>query len=171
MESSIGLDRAATEEARRLLTACCGSTRWVDRMLDRRPFGGLAALLNAAREEWFALSPDDWREAFAHHPRIGGRDVLRARFTATRHLSEREQSGVSGASEDTLEALADGNREYERKFGYIFIICASGRRADEILDILRARLRNNPESEILQAAHEQARITGLRLEALDHAPL
>lgn len=166
MEPSIRLDRAPIEEARRLLTACCGSTRWVDRMLDRRPFGSRAALLDAAREEWFALPPDDWREAFGHHPKIGGRDGLRARVAATRHLSEREQSGVSGASEDILESLADGNREYERTFGYIFIVCASGRGADEMLELLRARLQNDAASEILIAAREQARITELRLEAL-----
>jgi 2-oxo-4-hydroxy-4-carboxy-5-ureidoimidazoline decarboxylase len=135
-------------------------------MLDRRPFGSRAGLLDAAREQWFALSPDDWREAFGHHPKIGGRDVLRARFAATRHLSEREQSGISGASEETLDALADGNREYEQKFGYIFIVCASGRGAAEMLEMLRARLPNDADSEILIAAREQARITELRLEAL-----
>ncbi len=166
MEPSIRLDRAPIEEARRLLTACCGSTRWVDRMLDRRPFGSRAALLDAAREEWFVLAPDDWREAFGHHPKIGGGDGLRARVAATRHLSEREQSGVSGASEDILESLADGNREYEQTFGYIFIVCASGRGADEMLEMLRARLQNDAASEILIAAREQARITELRLEAL-----
>jgi 2-oxo-4-hydroxy-4-carboxy-5-ureidoimidazoline decarboxylase len=135
-------------------------------MLDRRPFGSREGLRHAAHEEWFALSPDDWREAFGHHPEIGGRDGPRARFAATEHLSAREQSGVSGASEDTLEALADGNREYCQKFGYIFIVCASGRGAGEMLEMLRARLRNDPDSEILIAAREHARITELRLEAL-----
>jgi 2-oxo-4-hydroxy-4-carboxy-5-ureidoimidazoline decarboxylase len=166
MEPWIRLDRAPIEEARGLLTACCGSTRWVDRMLDRRPYGSRTALLTAAREEWFALTPNDWRDAFSHHPKIGGRDALRARFAATRHLSAREQSGVGGAPEDVLEALADGNREYERKFGYIFIVCASGRSADEMLALLRARLHNDTEPEILIAAREQARITELRLEAI-----
>jgi 2-oxo-4-hydroxy-4-carboxy-5-ureidoimidazoline decarboxylase len=166
MEPSIRLDRAPIEEARRLLTACCGSTQWVDRMLGRRPFGSREALLDAAREEWFALSPDDWREAFAHHPKIGGADVLRARFAATRQLSEREQSGIAGGPADVLQALADGNREYEEKFGYIFIVCASGRGADEMLEVLRARLHHDAESEILIAAREQARITELRLGAL-----
>lgn len=166
MEPSSRLDRASIEDARRLLIACCGSARWVDRMIERRPFGSMAALLSASREEWLGLSPDDWREAFDHHPRIGGRDVLRARFAATRQLSEREQAEIVGASDEVLEALAAGNQEYERKFGYIFIVCASGLGAGEMLEMLRARLRHDPESEIAVAALEQARITELRLKAL-----
>lgn len=166
MGPSLDLDGAPIDEARRALTACCGSSRWVERMLERRPFGSRPALLDAARETWDALSPADWREAFAHHPKIGDRDALRAGFAATRHLADREQAGVRGASQTTLEALADANREYERRFGYIFIVCASGRSADEMLEMLLSRLHNDPDAEILIAAREQARITVLRLEAL-----
>lgn len=135
-------------------------------MIARRPFGSRDALLAAAREEWFALSPDDWREAFSHHPKIGDREALRARFPATRHLSEREQAGVSGASDDVLEALAEGNLAYEQKFGHIFIVCATGRSAEEMLAALRARLVNDVDTEIRLAAGEQAKITALRLEQL-----
>jgi 2-oxo-4-hydroxy-4-carboxy-5-ureidoimidazoline decarboxylase len=166
MEPSTNLDRASPDNARRLLATCCGSTRWIDRMLARRPFGSREALFAAAREEWFALSPDDWPEAFSHHPKIGDRDGLRAKFAATRHLSEREQSGVDDAPEEVLDALAEGNRAYEQKFGYIFIVCASGKSAAEMLALLRARLPNNPEVEIRIAAGEQAKITELRLKAL-----
>lgn len=146
--------------------ACCGSSHWVDRMLARRPFGSRAALLAVAREEWFALSPEAWREAFAHHPKIGDLSALRTRFAATRHLSELEQTGVAGAPEEILEALANGNRAYEQKFGFIFIVCASGRSAGQMLDMLLTRLRNDPPTEILFAAEEQAQITARRLEAL-----
>lgn len=135
-------------------------------MIARRPFASRDALLAAAREEWFALSPDDWREAFSHHPKIGDREALRARFPATHHLSEREQAGVSGASDDVLEALAEGNLAYEQKFGHIFIVCATGRSAEEMLAALRARLVNDVDTEIRIAAGEQAKITALRLEQL-----
>ena len=132
-------------------------------MMARRPFRSRDALLAAAREEWFALSEGDWREAFAHHPAIGGRDALRARFAATRHLSGKEQAGADAASDEILNALAEGNREYFDKFGYIFIVCATGLTAGEMLERLRARLRNDPEAEIRVAAEEHALITELRL--------
>jgi 2-oxo-4-hydroxy-4-carboxy-5-ureidoimidazoline decarboxylase len=135
-------------------------------MLLRRPFGGVPALLTAAREEWFALAPDDWRDAFAHHPKIGDLGALRARFAATAALAEREQAGVAGAPDAILDALAEGNRAYEQKFGFIFIVCAAGRSAGEMLDMLRARLRNDLRTELLIAAEEQAQITARRLEVL-----
>jgi 2-oxo-4-hydroxy-4-carboxy-5-ureidoimidazoline decarboxylase len=135
-------------------------------MLLRRPFGSRPALLTAAREEWFALAPDDWRDAFAHHPKIGDLGALRARFAATAALAEREQAGVAGAPDAILDALAEGNRAYEQKFGFIFIVCAAGRSAGEMLDMLRARLRNDLRTELLIAAEEQAQITARRLEVL-----
>ena len=136
-------------------------------MLARRPFGSREALLTAARDEWFALDEADWREAFTHHPRIGDRESLRARFPSTAHLSAREQSGVSAASDEVLDALAAGNRAYEEKFGFIFIVFASGKSAEEMLGLLRARLGNDdPGREIRIAAGEHARITERRLESL-----
>jgi 2-oxo-4-hydroxy-4-carboxy-5-ureidoimidazoline decarboxylase len=125
-----------------------------------------AALLSAAREEWFALTREDWLEAFSHHPKIGDRDTLHKRFAATRHLSEREQAGVDGASGEVLDALAAGNRAYEEKFGYIFIVCASGKNATEMLGLLRSRLSNDPASGLRIAAAEQAKITEIRLQHL-----
>lgn len=166
MEPWRRLDLAAPDEARDLLQSCCGAAAWVDRMMARRPFGSREALVDAARDEWFALGRSDWLEAFRHHPKIGDRDSLRQRFARTAHLSECEQAGVDGASEDVLEALAEGNREYERRFGYIFIVCASGKPADEMLALLQRRLPNSPEVEIRVAAEEQARITELRLMKL-----
>ena len=132
-------------------------------MLQRRPFGNVEQLLSAAREVWFALDPADWKEAFAAHPRIGDRDSLHNRFPETAHLAAREQAGVDGASGDVLSALADGNQAYERRFGFIFIVCASGLTAAQMLEMLQARLSNDAATELLAAAEEQAKITALRL--------
>ena len=129
----------------------------------RRPFGDQRSLLAAARDEWFSLEPDDWREAFSHHPKIG-EDAAADRFAPTRHISRAEQQGIRGAGPDILQALADGNRLYEQRFGYIFIVCARGRSAAEMLTLLRQRLGNDPAVEIRVAASEQADITALRLE-------
>ena len=166
MESPLTLDRVDGTEARRLLTTCCGSTRWVERMLERRPFGSRERLLESAREVWFALDRSDWLEAFSHHPKIGDRTALRQRFAATGHLSEKEQAGVNTASDETLNALAEANKQYQRTFGYIFIVCATGLNAEEMLRRLRRRLRNEPDAEIRIAAEEQAKITELRLSNL-----
>jgi 2-oxo-4-hydroxy-4-carboxy-5-ureidoimidazoline decarboxylase len=155
---------ASPDEARAQLEACCGSARWVERMLSQLPFASRDALLAAAREEWFALTPDEWREAFRHHPRIGDREALRARFPGTAHLSEREQAGIAGAPDAILDALAEANRAYAQKFGYIFIVCATGKSAGEMLAMLRTRLLNGPDAELRIAAEEQAKITALRLE-------
>jgi 2-oxo-4-hydroxy-4-carboxy-5-ureidoimidazoline decarboxylase len=163
MEPWRSLDLATPDAARRLLRTCCGASRWVERMVQRRPFADQATLLAAAREEWFALLEVDWREAFACHPKIGDRDALEHRFASTRHLAAREQHGVNAASEDVLADLADGNRAYENKFGYVFIVCATGRSAAEMLSVLRSRLENDPATEIRIAAEEQAKITEIRL--------
>jgi 2-oxo-4-hydroxy-4-carboxy-5-ureidoimidazoline decarboxylase len=135
-------------------------------MMALRPYRSDEALYLAARREWFALTPEDWTDAFAGHPRIGDRENLRARFPATHHLSESEQAGVRAASDEILDALAAANAAYEQRFGYIFIVCATGKSADEMLDLLQARLQNDPASELRVAASEQARITEMRLRGL-----
>jgi 2-oxo-4-hydroxy-4-carboxy-5-ureidoimidazoline decarboxylase len=163
MEPWRRLDDADVAEARRLLTACCGANRWVELMLARRPFGDRETLLGAARQEWFALCSADWREAFTHHPRIGDREALGRRVAATRHLSAHEQSGVDAASEEIISALAAGNRAYEERFGYIFIVCATGKSAREMLELLEQRMSNDAEIELRAAANEQAKITEIRL--------
>jgi 2-oxo-4-hydroxy-4-carboxy-5-ureidoimidazoline decarboxylase len=163
MAPLLRLDRLADAEAREILSAACGSTRWVDRMLARRPFGTTEALLDAARTEWFSLSEEDWKEAFGHHPMIGDREALRRRFAGTQPFSEREQAGVESSPVEVLDALAEGNRQYFEKFGYIFIVCATGLSSGEMLTRLRARLMNEPAAEIRTAAAEHARITELRL--------
>jgi 2-oxo-4-hydroxy-4-carboxy-5-ureidoimidazoline decarboxylase len=165
MAASQWIDHASRDEARRLLHAACGSTRWVEAMLARRPFGSEDRLLDDARDIWFGLNEGDWREAFAQHPRIGDREALARRFPSTYALSEREQAGVAEAPRDVLDLLATRNDEYAERFGYIFIVCASGLSAGEMLAMLETRLRNRPDVEIRIAAAEQARITALRLSA------
>lgn len=132
-------------------------------MMARRPFGSHAALVKAARDEWFALSESDWLEAFSHHPRIGDRASLEARFPNTHDLSSKEQSGIGIAGADVLQALAKANTDYFDRFGFIFIVCATGKSAGEMLALLLSRLRNDRETELGIAAEEQAKITALRL--------
>lgn len=165
MEQWQAIDRADPEGARRLLRACCGSERWVERMMHSRPFGSRETALAAARDVWLSLDETDWREAFSRHPKIGDRDALQRRFPESHHLSAREQAGVDGAHEDVLGELASRNREYEARFGYIFIVCATGKSAGEMLVLLRERLTHSPADEIRVAAGEQAKITALRLTA------
>ncbi len=160
------LNAMSSESFRVALTQCCGAHRWVDEMVKCRPFESTEALFKAAEEIWFRLSPEDWLEAFTHHPKIGDINSLRAKFQNTRHLAENEQSGVQTATEETLNALANGNVLYEKKFGYIFIVCATGKSAAEMLAILESRLDNPPDVELNIAAQEQNKITRLRLEKL-----
>ena len=144
------LERA---EALAALRRCCGATRWCEAMADARPFADREGALAAAERSWWALRPADWREAFAAHPQIGEREA-------------EQRDAVDAASRDTLDALAHANAAYLARFGYIFIICAAGRSAEEMLVALRARLGNDAEDEHCIAAAEQLAITRLRLEPL-----
>jgi 2-oxo-4-hydroxy-4-carboxy-5-ureidoimidazoline decarboxylase len=167
MSAAAKLDAASESEARALLSRCCGATRWVDGMLARRPFGDDARLHAAAEQVWAGMDRADILEAFEHHPRIGANlDALRQKFSRTADLSAREQAGALGASEADLHRLRDGNLAYEARFGHIFIVCATGKTAAQMADLLDARLGNDPDTELRIAAAEQAKITRLRLEAL-----
>lgn len=148
------------------LTKCCGSASWVKKMLQHFPAKSTDNLLRAAEKEWDECNETDWKEAFTHHPKIGDLASLKKKFASTAQWASGEQSAVHGASEGTLEALAEGNRLYEEKFGYIFIICATGKGAGEMLNELESRLLNTEEEEILVAAAEQNKITQLRLKKL-----
>jgi len=148
------------------LTKCCGSSAWVKRMLPFIPADDMIELLEDAEEEWNKCSEEDWKEAFSHHPKIGDVESVAKKFTSTAQWATGEQSAVNLASKETIEALAEGNRLYEEKFGYIFIVCATGKSAEEMLMLLRSRLKNSPEEEILVAADEQNKITRLRIEKL-----
>lgn len=167
MEEAITqLNGLETSALHALLKRCCGSVQWVEQMLVRRPFAAWPQVQQAADDTWGRLSPADWREAFAHHPRIGDLDSLRAKFAQTRAWAAGEQAGVQKASEAVLQGLVQGNREYEARFGYIFIVCATGKSAGEMLALLQQRLSNEPAAELHIAAEEQRRIMQLRLEKL-----
>ena len=155
------LNRLPEAAAREAFERCCGAAGWVRAMVAARPFGSAMELLEAAECAAESLGREGWLEAFAHHPKIGDVEALRTRFA-----SSGAWAGAASASEATLRSLADGNREYEARFGYIFVVCATGMRADEMLASLRSRLRNDPEHEMSIAADEQRRITRLRLEKL-----
>lgn len=159
------LNALPDEAARAALERCCGSSRWVSAMLAERPFRSDLHVLGASREHWIRLAPQDWLEAFTHHPRIGDR-ASGAVQSRTADLSQREQSGMQSVQADVREALAEGNITYEDRFGHVFLICATGRSPEEILAALQARLANDPETELRIAAEEQARITELRLKGL-----
>lgn len=148
------------------LTRCCGSSAWVQRMLQFIPADDLVELLEDADEQWWACSQEDWKEAFTHHPRIGDMESLRAKFATTAEWASGEQKSVTNASADVLEALAAANKAYEERFGYIFIVCATGKSAEEMLALLQQRLQNDPATEIQVAADEQNKITRLRLQKL-----
>jgi 2-oxo-4-hydroxy-4-carboxy-5-ureidoimidazoline decarboxylase len=161
------LNQLSGDALRAALARCCGAERWLEGMLAAHPFASDEALFASAERLWQGLSRADYLEAFSHHPRIG-EDVaaLRERFAPSAGWASQEQAGVAAADVSTLEALAENNRRYFARFGYIFIVCASGKSAAEMSSLLAARLHNAPEQELAIAAREQARITRLRLEKL-----
>ncbi len=158
----------ASEDVRRdAFFRCCGSTRWAKRMAAHGAFGSRAELHGTADAIWWDLGDGDWLEAFTHHPRIGA-DVekLRAKFGATASWAEGEQAGAGAASDAVLQSLSEANTAYEARYGYLFIVCATGKSADEMLAILTERMANPAPNELRIAAGEQAKITHLRLEKL-----
>jgi OHCU decarboxylase len=160
MEGLNQLNSLSDEEARKELLRCCGSRRWSRAMAEARPFRDLRQLLQTAESVWKELGPSDWLQAFEAHPRIGDKAALKKKWAG------QEQAGAAGASEATLDALADGNLRYEQRFGHIFIVCATGKSADEMLSLLNSRLPNEPVAELKIAAEEQRKITELRLKKL-----
>jgi len=153
--------------AARVLYACGGNGRWVDAMLARRPFASVAAVLDACDAAWRDTGPNDWREAFAGHPRIGER-IPENRRPEDRgpNWSAAEQSGMDAADAAKRSALAQGNREYEERFGHIFLVYASGKGAAELLELMRRRMRNAPDEELAVAGEELRKIARVRLEKL-----
>ena len=153
-------NQLSDEEAASELLAVCHSRRWAKEVAAGRPYADLAALQRAADEVWLDLGPEDWLEAVAAHPRIGEGGGASADW------SRQEQAGVGGAGPEVQDRLARGNAEYEARFGYVFLISAAGRDAEEILAALTERLGNDPDTELRVAAEEHRRITRLRLERL-----
>ncbi|MDQ3800431.1 MAG: 2-oxo-4-hydroxy-4-carboxy-5-ureidoimidazoline decarboxylase [Acidobacteriota bacterium] len=160
------LNQASSETAQAQLLDCCGSQKWARAMTEARPFANLTELLDEAARIWRGLDAADWLEAFAAHPKIGARRTAPKQTAQSARWSHGEQSGASSADGSVLDAMAEANRLYERKFGYIFIVCATGKSAEEMLEICRRRLDNEPEAELEIAAEEQRKITEIRLKKL-----
>lgn len=152
------LNDCAPEVARAQFKRCCSSSHWIHLMEQARPFAGIAELEAWADRAWVSCSQDDWLEAFAAHPRIGE--------TSGNRWSRQDQASVALAAAEVLDALAKANRAYEAKFGYTFIVCATGKSAAEMLDLLEQRLHNPVEMEIKNAAEHQHLILRLRLRKL-----
>ncbi|HWR33971.1 MAG TPA: 2-oxo-4-hydroxy-4-carboxy-5-ureidoimidazoline decarboxylase [Chitinophagaceae bacterium] len=148
------------------LKKCCGSSAWVNKMLLFIPADNMIKLLEEAENQWWKCSEADWKEAFAHHPMIGDINAIKKKFAATAQWASGEQGGMNASPGETVKALAEGNRLYEEKFGYIFIVCATGKSAEEMLGLLQERLKNKEGKEIKIAAGEQIKITKLRIEKL-----
>lgn len=149
---------------------CCGSEKWARDVANQRPFSTLDDLLAKADEVWWSMKPHHWLEAFSSHPKIGERKPTKVSSPESLSWSRQEQAGISNATQETEQALATLNREYEEKFGYIYIVCATGKSSEEMLAILRERLHNDPDIELRTAAGEQAKITELRLVRLVSCP-
>jgi allantoicase len=144
----------------------CAAPGWISRMMAARPYKSAQALLSAAEHAADRLDSAEWQEAFRHHPRIGEQRAERTQSDVAQQLSAREQSSVDRRGQAAMDELAEANHSYEQRFGYVFIVSAAGKTAQEILDTLRDRLKNDPAEEIAVAAAEQRRITRLRLETL-----
>lgn len=145
---------------------CCTSDAWIKGMVAARPFADAENAQQAALDVWSTCQESDFLQAFEGHPKIGDVSSLRKKYANTKGLASNEQSGVNVATEDTLQALADGNNEYDEKNGFIFIVYATGKSAAEMLDILNARLPNDRATELKNAALEQSKITALRINKL-----
>jgi 2-oxo-4-hydroxy-4-carboxy-5-ureidoimidazoline decarboxylase len=143
---------------------CCGSREWANRLAALRPFATADDLFAASDSIWSGLSQGDWGEAFESHPRIGERHAATATAASLEWSAGEQAKAISSAEGfDPAEALRDANRRYEEKFGRTFIVCATGRSADEILCILNGRMENNSAAEWLEAGEQQRQITQLRL--------
>lgn len=160
------LNHLAPPQAEAEFLKCCGSRRWARLMSSARPFRSVEELFQKAEELCRSLSEEDWLEAFRAHPQIGERTAAAAQSEQAHRWSAQEQSGVQDATSATKAALVEGNREYQQRFGFIFIVCATGKSSEEIFRILQSRLRNDRAVELRIAADEQRKIAKLRLEKL-----
>ena len=160
------LNRLSEADAATAFTQCCAAQRWVERMVIDRPFENLSEMLEISDRIWEECDLDDYLEAFEGHPRIGDVESLAKKYANTKGWAGGEQKGVEGADRAVLERLAKGNADYEEKFGHIFIVCATGKSAAEMLALLEARMPNDPKTEVMVAAEEQNKITRIRLKKL-----
>jgi OHCU decarboxylase len=162
----VELNTAPQETANSALLSCCGSRRWANKMAEARPFADVSDLLYRAEEIWQNLDVQDWLEAFAAHPKIGAKKAVPHQTAQSADWSKSEQSGTENAADTVRTELENANRLYENKFGFIFIVCATGKSAEEMLSLCRQRLDNLQDEEIKTAADEQRKITEIRLKKL-----
>jgi 2-oxo-4-hydroxy-4-carboxy-5-ureidoimidazoline decarboxylase len=163
------LEALPPDEALQEFLKCCGSVRWAEAMVKLRQYASsIDALTRLGNAMWWALEPSDWLEAFHSHPKIGEKKAAAEVSSQSKQWSGQEQAGVRAANQETLDSLAQLNQDYEQKFGFIFIVCATGKSAAEMLELLRERLSNEPDAELRIAAAEQAKITEIRLKKLVH---
>ena len=160
------INKLNSRDAFETFLKCCGCEAWARTMAAARPFESEHELLNRADAAFGSMDRNDWLAAFAAHPKIGDINSLRRKYGNTKDWAQNEQSGVAGSSDDVLQNLALGNSAYEARFGYIFIVCATGKSAAEMLEILNGRIDNDAEKEFGIAAEEQKKITKIRLEKL-----
>ena len=158
------LNNQSIEQAQHTFMQCCTSPTWVERMVSARPYSSVDALKESANSHWKNLTNEDFLAAFEGHPKIGDVSSLRAKYANTKELAGNEQGLVKQASDDVLEVLAQGNTDYEQKFGFIFIVCATGKSAQQMSDLLQARLPNSKEQEFINAAEEQRKIFQIRID-------
>ena len=157
------LNAQAPKQAAHIFMQCCTSSTWVQAMVQARPFSNISAVVKQADLVWQGLEEADYLEAFDGHPKIGDVNSLRAKYANTKELAGNEQGLVKEAGDEVLEMLSQGNSDYEEKFGFIFIVCATGKSAKEMSDLLQTRLPNNKEQELVNAAEEQRKIFQLRI--------
>ena len=164
MSATLAAWNAATAEAaREAMLACCGSARWAKAMTDLRPVASVPALSEAADRVWSAMQEPDWIEAFACHPRIGERKSAVHTGAQSATWSQQEQVQTGSASERVMAEMAAGNKQYEERFGFTYIVCATGKSTEEMLAILKRRLASNREAELREAAEQQRQIMQIRL--------
>ena len=160
------LNNCSEKEAIEAFMLCCVSERWCQRMAASRPFADIDAVYQAADDNWKNLHDTDYLQAFEGHPMIGDVSTLRAKYANTEALASGEQSSVNEATEQVIQDLARDNKAYFDKNGFIFIVCATGKSASEMLALLQARMSNDTATEIQNAANEQRKITRIRIEKL-----
>lgn len=160
------LNSLSEAQAAKAFHDCCAAERWVAGMVKGRPYTDVETLERQADRAWSMLDEEDYLQAFAAHPRIGDIEALRASFSAAHRLAAAEQAAVVHADDEVLQWLAEGNAAYEAKFGFIFVVCANGKSAAQMLALLEGRLVNNRDQELQNAAEEQRKINQIRLKKL-----
>lgn len=160
------INTSPVQELEKFFRRCCTCETWIKRMVAGRPYNSRDSVLKAAAVNWQGLDESDYLEAFEGHPMIGDIQSLAMKYADTRTFAHDEQSRVTTANQEILQALATGNGEYQARFGFVFLVCATDKSAGEILAILQARLRNTRDMEIQHAGQEQCKITRIRLERL-----